>query len=176
MMYCMNTAEGLTELGKLIQQHLDRLDWSRNELGRRAGLDSGTVSRLMRGVTLPTHESVEKVADALRLDHSYLKQVAGLPAAPPPAERDERVEYIAQQLQALPEDMREDAIDALGGQLASYYRIMERAQERERLVAEIFRLHPELAKRVQQQILARDSDSLPDSSPPAPIADGLHPE
>lgn len=121
-MYIMSSSD-LTPLGQEIDNHLKRLGWSQRKLAEEADIDSASVSRLMRGVQDATHPLIEKIADALRVDVLHLKEVAGLRVITPPAQRDSRVEYIAQRIDALPDAIKEQAIDAVGAQVDAIYNI-----------------------------------------------------
>lgn len=50
-----------------LQTELERVGWSKAELARKAGLDTGTVNRAMRGETSPTLRTVHALAEALDL-------------------------------------------------------------------------------------------------------------
>lgn len=115
----------LNEFGNEIQDRLLEKGWSRSELARQAGLDVSTISRVMRGLQDATHPVVEKISDALKVDVSHLKTLAGLRVVSPPTDRDPRIEYIADRMNALPKQVREAAIEALGTQLDVIYRLSE---------------------------------------------------
>lgn len=123
MILCMKSEPAQNPLTQEILRQLDLQDWSFSELERRAGLSGGMVSRLTRGLMAPTHETIEKIADALQVDVVYLKEIAGLRVEAPSAQRDSRIEYIARRIAALPPDLQEEAIEALGTQLDVIYRV-----------------------------------------------------
>lgn len=123
LIHMSNGSDDLTELGQELEEYLQRLGWSRRRLAEEAGLTIATISRLMRGLQPATHENIEAIAAAFQMDPFYLKRRAGLMAPLPGAERDPTVEYIAQRLEALPPAVREEAVDALGAQLDTIYKV-----------------------------------------------------
>jgi transcriptional regulator with XRE-family HTH domain len=98
MIHCMSTVQP-GPLGRTIEERLENLGWSQNELARRAGIDSGTVSRLIRGVHEPTMGTLESIAKALDLNPVQLFRLAGIPI--PVGQYDDETAYIAQRLAEL---------------------------------------------------------------------------
>lgn len=122
MFYCMNTAR-LTEFGEYITKQRKARGWKQNDLAREARLDSGNLSKMLRGLLPVTHETAEAIADALKISVVTVKEKAGLRAEKPSFQRDDSVEYFAEKLDALPPEIRTEAIDALGAQLDVIYRV-----------------------------------------------------
>jgi transcriptional regulator with XRE-family HTH domain len=50
-----------------LMQALERRGWTLDEVGRRAGVNKSTVSRINRGIVRPTHHTVVALERALRL-------------------------------------------------------------------------------------------------------------
>lgn len=115
----------LTEFGLEIQKYLIQRGWSRRRLAEEARVNVSTVSRMMRGIQKPTHQTVEQLADALKIDPFHLKRIAGLRTAQSSATRHPSVEYLAQRLDELPPNIQEQAVEALSAQLDAIYRIMK---------------------------------------------------
>jgi transcriptional regulator with XRE-family HTH domain len=178
MILCMS----LTELGHTIRRGL--AGRSQVWLSQQSGVDQSTISRILNGKVVPTPETLESLGKALGLDPAHLMRLAGLPI--PTGEYDPEAAYIAQRLTELPPGLREQAVDALGAQLDTIYKVAgmpsSHQKKRERdpkeeeaeLVAEleeIFRrlrdLHPEVASRVVEmlndKLPATDADTEPDS-------------
>lgn len=168
-------ARDLTAFGIEVQEHLDRLGWSRRRLAEEAGLTAGTVSRVMRGLNRPEDETIEAIAGALRIDSLHLKRLAGY-IAPKPSDRHASVEYIANRLNALPPVVREEAIQALGAQLDTIYRIagisstdphktasQESSASVQAMITELVRLaqeKPETLQQIVEQLQAlRESEA-----------------
>lgn len=118
----MATPSDLTPLGQFIKRRLDELGWSQNRLGEESRIGSSSVSKLMRGLIAPTHENIEAIANALRIDQVRLKKEAGLSVVTPHVLRDPSVEYIAQQIDGLPPDIRTLFVEAIESQLKVIYR------------------------------------------------------
>lgn len=113
MVYMESNATRLTEFGRYITERRLILDLSQNEVARQAGISSGNLSRKLRGDIAITHEDAEALADVLKVDVRALKRLANLPTMTPPAERNETIEYWAQQLDDLEERLAPDEFDAL---------------------------------------------------------------
>lgn len=63
--------------GEWLAAELKERNWSRNELGRRAKVDSGLVSRWVKGERTPSRRSCEDIAAALGLPVQIVLEAAG---------------------------------------------------------------------------------------------------
>lgn len=117
-------ARNLTELGRTIQAELNERRWSIRRLAEETGVDSGTISRTMRGITEPSPKTIQAIGQALGLDYIHLARLSGIPIPAIPGERDSSVEYIAQKLQALPTPFRELTFDATGCVVDTIWRLV----------------------------------------------------
>lgn len=109
--------KSLSPLGKELQKHLKRLGWSQRTLASYANITHGTISKLIRGQTKPTPETLNAIGRALGVDPTHLMRLAGIPLPTSKTKRHPSVEYIAQRLDELPPDIQERAVEALGTQL-----------------------------------------------------------
>lgn len=126
------SAQQLTPLGSYLRQQIaskrragDR-SWSQNELARRAGLSSGTISMIMNGVVAPEATTLRKIADALEIDVSPLLEKAGI--LEPTESLNPTALYIAQRLSSLPQWLQEEAIDGIGAMVDQLWAIAEKAE------------------------------------------------
>jgi len=60
-----------------LRQELKRRGWNQAELARRLGKNSGTISLWARGVSVPTPESCEQIADVLLVHPDVVLELAG---------------------------------------------------------------------------------------------------
>ena len=60
------------ELGVLLQKELARLGWSQGELARATGLMPSTISKIVRGITRPEVDTLQRIAKALGIDINKL--------------------------------------------------------------------------------------------------------
>lgn len=72
-----------TEFGKWLLNELDKRGWSQNELGRRAGLTSGTISNVINGVRTPATDTLKAIASALKLPKETVFREAGILSSVP---------------------------------------------------------------------------------------------
>jgi transcriptional regulator with XRE-family HTH domain len=124
MFAMVNTSSTLPPLGRFLTEQRKIRRWSQNELARRAGVNAGGLSEIVRGISLPAVETLQKLADALDADPGYLVQLAGgesVVAAQ--GEYDPEAAYLARKITELPNGVRRDAIDILGSQLDSIYKL-----------------------------------------------------
>jgi transcriptional regulator with XRE-family HTH domain len=138
MLVCM---ENINALGREIQRHLG--ERTQSWLAERTGLKQGTISRIVRGEVMPTPKNIELIAKALEVDTVYLFRLAGLPIPASEDIKDPSVKYLAQRLDALPEEVRSEAVDALGGQLDAIYRVAG-IKPAKQLVEDITKDYPDL--------------------------------
>jgi transcriptional regulator with XRE-family HTH domain len=107
----------LTDLGHEILRHLGPR--SQRWLAEQSGINQGTISRLMRGKHEPTPSTLDALGRALNVDPLHLMRLAGLPLPTAHLNRDARVEYTAQRLndliQDLPAELQDAMIDAVSG-------------------------------------------------------------
>ena len=93
---------GNKEFTDWLDQEVQERGWTFRELGRRAELSSGAVSKVMTGVVNPTWEFCAKIARALEMPEVEVFRRAGLlPVLPEP--RREEFERITEILATLPE-------------------------------------------------------------------------
>jgi transcriptional regulator with XRE-family HTH domain len=76
---------GSTEFTEWVNEEVEKRSWSFRELGRRAGLSSGAISKVMTGAALPGWELCKRIAIALDVPPEYVFSLAGL-LAPKPEE------------------------------------------------------------------------------------------
>lgn len=143
-------ANELSSLAKEIQKHLERLSWSQRTLAHDAGVGHATISRLIRGTHNPSPETLDAIAKALGVDTLHLMRLAGLPLPPSKVERDPSVEYIAQRLDALPAEMRERAVDVVGGIVDAFWEMAEQNA----IYEQIKREHPEWLVEAEKRVTA----------------------
>ncbi|KPL18160.1 MAG: hypothetical protein AMJ93_14125 [Anaerolineae bacterium SM23_84] len=80
-------------------------DWMRREgvtqydLGKMAGISDATISRMLRGVSVPSWDTVNKLADVMGINEPTLK--AALKASSP--EREVKISQLIDLLDRLPE-------------------------------------------------------------------------
>lgn len=101
--------------------------WSQNKLARLAGLSSGGLSMIMRGVSAPEGSTLKQIADALEIDVRPLLEIAEI-LEPDQQAIDPEAAYIAQKLSKLPAHLRVQAIDAVGGVVDSFTKVAEQQE------------------------------------------------
>ncbi len=129
-----------------LAERLEEEGWKGNELARRAGLSSGTISKVMTQAVMPTWEFCLAISRALRLRPEVVFRKAGLlPSRPAAVEEEEEVTNI---LRDLPANVRETVVTmlrALAGRpaysgVAEAHKLYNVAEtELERQLLEIFR-------------------------------------
>ena len=97
-MLIMGSKEFTTWLSEEVKQR----GWTFRELGRRAGLSSGAISKVMTGTTDPTWEFCAKIAEAMEMSSVDAFRQAGL-LPPIPEARRREFERITDILATLPE-------------------------------------------------------------------------
>jgi transcriptional regulator with XRE-family HTH domain len=118
-----------TPLGEEINKYLKKLNWSQQELASHSQVARSAISRLMRGKTKPTLETINAIADALSIDASPLIELAGIPLPPQNETLDPAALYIAQQLTKLPPLPRAQAINGIQSMVDSIMTVYRIAQE-----------------------------------------------
>ena len=88
-----------TEFGKWLLNELDKRGWSQNELGRRAGLTSGTISNVINGVRTPATDTLKAIASALKLPKETVFREAGILSSVP--EQTKRLEALLHLFEAM---------------------------------------------------------------------------
>jgi transcriptional regulator with XRE-family HTH domain len=106
-------------LGNEIQKYLDRLSWSQRKLARESDIGSSTISKIMRGEHRGTPDTITAIAKVLGLDPLFLMKTAGIPI--PLEISNPAIDYIAQQLEKLPEPARGLAIKTVRGQVDAFH-------------------------------------------------------
>jgi len=82
------------------------------ELSRRANLDQGLISRIRKGETKPTPETLQAIAKALNLPVEYVYRCAGLlPKKPIRDALEQQALYLFDQIQT--EEGKQIALDFL---------------------------------------------------------------
>lgn len=115
--HAMMNRMGATELADYLKQRLEREGWSQRTLAMYSEVSQPTIVRALKGDTLPEAENLRRIADALRIDQAFLFRKAGYITTPSDENIDPAARYIAQRLSQLPDDIKEQAIDAIGVQL-----------------------------------------------------------
>ncbi len=84
-------------LGERLLHVCELRGWGLNELGREAGILSGTMSRLSRkeDTIAGDPESLVKIADAAKVSHRWLTDGKGFPEADPAVTLGERKDWPA---------------------------------------------------------------------------------
>lgn len=77
------------ELGKIVRERREELNWTQTELARRTGMRQPAVARFEAGGTVPTIPLLERLADALGLELSVRMTPAEEPTAAPAREAAE---------------------------------------------------------------------------------------
>jgi transcriptional regulator with XRE-family HTH domain len=72
-----------------LSEEINRRGWSRREFGRRAGLTSSFISKILLGKQTPTISFYHKTAQALSIPPETVLQVAGILSPVPPADPDD---------------------------------------------------------------------------------------
>jgi transcriptional regulator with XRE-family HTH domain len=99
------------EFTEWLNQEVEDRGWSYRELGRRANLSSGTISRVTTRQTLPTWDFCMSVSRALQMPAEDVFRQAGLlPLLPPAVEEEQEALRI---LRSLPAGVRETVITML---------------------------------------------------------------
>ena len=93
---------GNKEFADWLEQQVQERGWTFRELGRRAEMSSGAISKVMTGAVNPTWEFCAKIARALEMPEVEVFRRAGL-LPPLPESRRGEVERIADILATLPE-------------------------------------------------------------------------
>ena len=129
----------MTHLGNLIRESLRRNRLSQNELARRVGIASSSLTRIVRGEQQPNHEIVVKIAEALGEDIGAFTQAAGFTLIEATGEEDSSgVAYLVRRLRELPKELRDETVDALGAQVDIVYRLYFGDAEGENVAEELF--------------------------------------
>ena len=99
----------MTHLGNLIRESLRRNRLSQNELARRVGVASSTLTRMVRGEQQPNHEIVVKIAEALGEDIGAFTQAAGFTLIEATGEEDSSgVAYLVRRLREPLKQLRDE--------------------------------------------------------------------
>lgn len=114
------------KLGNEIKRLLDMRGWSQRTLASNANIGQSTVSKIIRGETGTTPETINAIANALEVSPIRLMQIAGIPL--PVIKQEERtssVEYLARRLDALPIPLQKKAFDIINPQIDLLYEMGE---------------------------------------------------
>jgi transcriptional regulator with XRE-family HTH domain len=91
------------DITQWLVEEVNRRGWSFRELGRRAGLSSGAISKVITGISLPGWEFCRKVAWAFNVPAETLFRLAGLlPPEPEETTNMREMSHLFSQLS--PED------------------------------------------------------------------------
>ena len=93
---------GSEEFTTWLREEVEGRGWTFRELGRRAGLSSGAISKVMTGTTEPTWEFCDKIARAMEMSAVDVFRQAGL-LPPIPEAREREFERITDMLASLPD-------------------------------------------------------------------------
>lgn len=115
----------MNELGDFLQKRIKAKGWSANETARRAGISSGGISTLLRGLAKPRVDTLKALAKVLDVEESRLLYLAGMLDELPTGNFDQSAAYIARRITDLPPRYRQVAIDALAAQLDAIYTLYE---------------------------------------------------
>jgi transcriptional regulator with XRE-family HTH domain len=113
----------LTPLGLEIERYMRDRKWTLRELASQAKSTPATISRIMRGQSKPTPETINGVAQAFGVDATRLMRLAGIPIPAPARERDATAEYISQRLDSMPDWIKEEAIQGTAKLVDAYWSI-----------------------------------------------------
>lgn len=90
-----------SNLGNWLLGELKKRNWSQNELARRAGLTSGTISNIVTGRVEGSQETLKSIAKALRIPTELIFVEAGLLSRQLTKDRETELLYLYRKL---PED------------------------------------------------------------------------
>ncbi len=96
------------DFGEWLEAELARQNMSQSDLGRRARIDKGIISRAINKERLPSPDSLSAIARGLRLPPKVVFEAAGL--LPPDPETDAGFEEWAYMLSQLPERDRDELL------------------------------------------------------------------
>ena len=115
----------MNTLGQFLQKRIEERGWSNREAARQAGISSGAISTLLRGIKKPRPETLRALADALDIEELRLLYLAGMLNEIPTGELVKEAAYIARRITNLPPRYRQIAIDAVAAQLDAIYSLYE---------------------------------------------------
>lgn len=88
-----------TQIGIYLLDQLEKRGWSQNELARRSGLTSGTISNTINGVYGADQSTLISIANALKVSKEEIFRAAGiLPPVSTQTEEIERLNFLFNQL------------------------------------------------------------------------------
>ena len=88
-----------TRFGRWLLEELRKRNWSQNELGRRAGLTSGTISNAINGQRVPTPDTLKAISSALKVSkEKVFREAEVLSDLPEENAKTERLLYLFNQL------------------------------------------------------------------------------
>ena len=119
----------VTPLGQEIRKIINELGWSQHTLANRAGLTQSAISKIVRGKSKPTPETMDAIGRALNVDPTHLMRLAGIPLPKNKVQRNPSVEYVAQRLDKLPKNMQDRAVEVVGIQIDVFYEMWEREKQ-----------------------------------------------
>lgn len=82
----------MADFSQWLIEQLEKRNWKPAELSRRAGINTGLLSRLLSRERMPGPTTCRGIADAFQLPPQVVFQAAGLMPSPP--EYDEVIEEI----------------------------------------------------------------------------------
>lgn len=91
-----------TKLGDWLLKELEKRNWSQNELARRAGISSGTVSNLITGTKTPEQNTLIAIAEALKIPKETVLRAAEI--LPPIATNSEKESELIYLFRLLPKE------------------------------------------------------------------------
>jgi transcriptional regulator with XRE-family HTH domain len=112
----------MTNFGDWLKEELDARNIKPVELARRADIDPGAVTRILRGERKPNPETLQAIADALKLNYEVIFRAAVGKSVPLTASNNPAIEEILDLARQLPENDVADLIDLARGKLKRYER------------------------------------------------------
>jgi transcriptional regulator with XRE-family HTH domain len=114
----MNTENSLgMEVSRLLRTKGQTQEW----LAEAVAMRQASISRIIKGKQKPSERTIEKIADALQVDAWHLKALLGYKV--PTRQWHPSIHYIAERMEALPPEVQEEAIEAVGGVVDALYNV-----------------------------------------------------
>lgn len=138
-----------------LSEEVEARGWTFNELGRRAKISSGGVSRVMTQDILPTWDFCYKISLAFRIPAEHVFRQAGLlPALPPTGAEETEAVTILKSLSGAVRQAVLDMLRAVGGHAVP----VDRLSDLERQLLDQFRQLDPRWQQIALEELARVQD------------------